>query len=310
MSEYHQTVLLNEAVESLSLKPSDIVVDATLGGGGHSREILKRIPQGLLIGFDRDPEAVRECEKTLSEWPNKRLINANFSRIKPCLEELGVTPDKALFDLGVSGHQLDAPRGFSFLRDEYPDMRMSGGAEGEKPCAWYINNLPEEELARIIYTYGEERLSRRIARAIAAAREEAPIESTLRLGEIIERAAGFAYRGKKIHPATRTFQALRIYVNGELEHIEKALGDAVELLPARGIISVISFHSLEDRIVKRFFRHNSGGCICPPDIPFCVCRPRRILETAAKKPILPSQGEINENPRSRSARLRSAVKIV
>ena len=189
MSEYHQSVLLKEAVESLSLKPSDIVVDATLGGGGHAREILKRIPDGLLIGFDRDPEAISECMEALSGWPNKRLINSNFSQIKQKLAEIGVIPDKVLFDLGVSGHQLDSPRGFSFLRDEYPDMRMSGGSEGEKPCAWYINNLAEDELADIIYKYGEERLSRRIARAIVSARDQEPIESTLRLAEVIRKLA-------------------------------------------------------------------------------------------------------------------------
>ncbi|MBP5274071.1 MAG: 16S rRNA (cytosine(1402)-N(4))-methyltransferase RsmH [Abditibacteriota bacterium] len=309
MSDYHESVLLDEAVSSLELKPSDIVVDATLGGGGHSGEILKRIPEGRLIGFDRDPDALEECEKRLAFASNKLLVNANFDEMKQILETLGAVPDKILFDLGVSGHQLDACRGFSFQRDEYLDMRMSGASSGDRPCAWYVNNLSEEELAGVIFRYGEERLSRVIAGAICRSRKEAPIESTLQLAGIIEKAAAFAYKGKKIHPATKTFQALRIAVNHELEHIEKALEDSIGILAPGGIISVISFHSLEDRIVKRIFRHYSGKCICPPDVPFCVCGPEKVLCVKYKKPVVPSQKEITANPRSRSAKLRSAVKI-
>ncbi|MBO4548116.1 MAG: 16S rRNA (cytosine(1402)-N(4))-methyltransferase RsmH, partial [Abditibacteriota bacterium] len=284
------------------------VVDATLGGGGHSREILKRIPEGFLIGFDRDPEAIDECGRSLAAWSNKKLVRANFSEIKSVLEALGAVPDKILFDLGVSGHQLDSPRGFSFLRDEYLDMRMSGPDSGDRPCEWYVNHLPEEELANIIYKYGEERLSRVIARAIVRAREESPVTGTKRLADIVEKATAFARRGGRIHPATRTFQALRIAVNGELAHAEQALEQAIEVLAPGGIISVISFHSLEDRIVKNIFRHDSGGCICPPDVPVCVCRPRHILRVITKKPVVPTDDEIRANPRSRSAKLRSAVK--
>ena len=308
MSAYHESVLLKEAVDGLDLQPDDTVLDATLGGGGHSREILKRIPEGLLIGLDRDPEAIDECGRSLAAWSNKRLVRANFSELKSVLEGLGAVPCKILFDLGVSGHQLDAPRGFSFMRDEYLDMRMSGPDSGDRPCEWYVNHLPEEELANIIYKYGEERLSRVIARAIVRAREESPVTSTKQLADIVEGAVSFARRGSRIHPATRTFQALRIAVNGELRHIESALEQAVDILPPGGIISVISFHSLEDRIVKTLFRHDSGGCICAPDIPVCICRPRHILKVHTKKPIIPSEEEIRANPRSRSAKLRSAIK--
>lgn len=306
---YHIPVLLNEVLSYLDIKPNDIAIDATLGGAGHSYHILKQLPAGMLIGFDRDPEAIEESSHKLKRFSNKLLINNNYSNLKTELENRNINSfDKILFDLGVSSHQLDADRGFSFQRDEKLDMRMDK-TSNEPDAAWYINNLSEEDLANIIYKYGEERLSRRIAKAICNARNLKAINSTTELASIVAKAAGFAYTKQHIHPATRTFQALRIEVNKEFEHIEKAIVDAISMLNPNGIIAVISFHSLEDRIVKRTFRKLAGKCTCPPGVPFCMCQPQKIIKLLNSKPIVPSDTEIKENPRSRSSKLRCGKKL-
>lgn len=304
---YHKSVLLNETIDSLNLKEGSVIVDCTLGGAGHSLEILKRIgPNGLLIGFDRDPDAIEEAENKLKDYSNKILINSNFANLK---EELSIRGIKSingiLFDLGVSSHQLDTDRGFSFQREEILDMRMSG--EGTT-AAHYVNTLPEEELANVIYKYGEERLSRKIAHAICEKRKNEPFHTTKQLSDLIAQKIGWAYKKEKIHPATRTFQAIRILVNDELSSIETAVQDGIDLLEVGGIISVISFHSLEDRIVKNIFKYNSGRCKCPPGLPICVCNPKKKISIVNKKPILPTEEEIKENSRASSSKLRVGIK--
>lgn len=305
---YHKTVLPEEAVKALNLSPGKTVADCTLGGGGHAEKILEKIGEtGLLIGFDRDPEAIEEAGRRLCLYNNKIFINTNFSEIKYELSARGIKSlDGVLFDLGVSGHQLDTDRGFSFQRDEVLDMRMS--KEG-RTAADYVNTLKEEELADIIYKYGEERYSRRIARAICEYRKNTYIGTTGQLSGLIAQKIGWAYKKEKIHPATRTFQAIRIYVNDELSSIEKALQDAIDLLSPGGKIAVISFHSLEDRIVKNIFRYNSGRCKCPPECPVCLCNAAKKLEIETKKPLLPSEEEIRDNPRASSSKLRIGTKI-
>ena len=308
MSSYHNPVLLTETVEGLNLHKGAVAVDCTLGGAGHSKAILDRIGDtGLLIGFDRDPDAIAEASETLSFCSNKILINANFSEIKNQLILRKIEKvDAVLFDLGVSSHQLDGDRGFSFMRDEALDRRME---KSGPDASYYVNNLPEKELADVIYKYGEERLSRKIARAVCIEREKKPINSTLQLADIISSAVGWAYRKEKIHPATRTFQAIRILVNDELSSAEKAIGDAIDLLAPGGVIGVISFHSLEDRIVKNIFRFNSGHCTCPKDLPVCMCGCKNRLRILTKKPIVPSPEEVRANPRSSCSKLRLAEKI-
>lgn len=309
MNSYHTPVLLSETLDYLDIKPGDTVVDCTLGGGGHSEKILEKLNTvGTLIGFDRDEDAILNCEKRFEKYDNKILIKSNYSHLKEELESRGIfSVDKILFDLGVSSHQLDADRGFSFQRDEPLDMRMDR-TSSEHTAAWYVNNLPEEELADIIYKYGEERLSRRVAKSICSARIERRINSTLDLAEIIKKSIGFAYFKQNIHPATRTFQALRIEVNKELEHIEPALTDAASILKEGGILAVISFHSLEDRIVKRTFQKLAGKCTCPPEIPFCICNPQKTVDILTNKPVIPDDKEIRDNPRARSSKLRCVRK--
>lgn len=304
---YHKSVLLDEAIDALNLKEGSVIVDCTLGGGGHSEAILEKIgPSGLLIGFDRDPDAIEEVSNRLSKYNNKILINNNFQYLKSELEQRNIkSVNGFLFDLGVSSHQLDANRGFTFLRDEILDMRMS--KEGVT-CAYYVNTLPEEELANIIYKYGEERLSRKVARAICELRGKEYIHSTMQLSNLIKEKIGFAYKKEKIHPATRTFQALRIYVNRELEAIEIAIQDAIDLLSPGGVIAVISFHSLEDRIIKNIFRFNNGKCKCPPGLPICVCNATEKIDIITKKPILPTEEEIKDNKRASSSKLRIGIK--
>lgn len=305
---YHKSVLLEEAVNSLNLKEGSVIVDCTLGGGGHAEAILEKIGEtGTLIGFDRDPDAIEEVSKRLQSYNNKILINNNFQYLKSELTQRNIkSVNGFLFDLGVSSHQLDANRGFSFLRDEILDMRMS--KEGIT-AAYYVNTLPEEELANIIYKYGEERLSRKVAKAICELRKKEYINSTMQLSNLIKEKIGWAYKKEKIHPATRTFQALRIYVNKELEAIEIAIQDAIDLLAPGGVIAVISFHSLEDRIIKNIFRFNNGKCKCPTDLPVCVCNAIKKIDIITKKPILPSEEEINDNKRASSSKLRIGIKI-
>jgi 16S rRNA (cytosine1402-N4)-methyltransferase len=308
----HQPVMLAEVLQALNLKPGGTYVDCTVGGGGHSREILRlTAPDGVLIGLDRDPLAIRRAERELAEFGGRaRLIYENFVNLPRVLEGLGISQvDGLLYDLGVSSLQLDDPgRGFSYMADGPLDMRMDPA--GPVTAADLVNGLDEKELAEIIFRYGEERWARRIASFIAAERKRRPIESTGRLVEIIKMAVPAGARRTGPHPAKRTFQALRIAVNGELEELAGALKEAVVFLKPEGRICVLSFHSLEDRIVKETFRELAGTCRCPPGAPVCGCRKEGVLRVLTRRPVLPSPGEVERNPRARSARLRVAERLV
>ena len=302
----HISVLLYETVNSLNIKPDGIYVDGTVGGARHSTEIAKRLTTGRLICFDQDPDAIKTATERLANY-NATIVHSNFSNIKSELEKLGVEKvDGIMMDLGVSSYQLDeGSRGFSYHKDAPLDMRMS--KEGTT-AADLVNNLSVYELCNIFEKYGEEKFSFKIAKGIERARQVKPIETTLELAEIISSSVPAAAR-RDGHPARKCFQALRIAVNGELEILENALKDAFECLNVGGILSVITFHSLEDRIVKNTFSSFCKGCECPPDFPVCVCGKTPDGELVTRKPILPSEDEINNNQRSRSAKLRSVRKI-
>lgn len=309
MPEYHRPVLVNEVLTLLDPKPGGVFLDATLGGGGHAEEVLKRIgPTGRLIGIDRDSEAVQFARMRLGATDGQlTLIEGNFGELESILADLGVAElDGALFDLGVSSHQLDAPRGFSFQRDEPLDMRMGEDAQS---AADIVNQYSERELETVIRNFGEERYARRVARAITARREQKPFRTTMELADAVVSAIPGGGRWQDIHPATRTFQAIRIEANAELEAVEKALPAAIDALKIGGVVAVISFHSLEDRIVKTVFRRFSGRCECPPRMPQCQCGAREMLKVLTRKPVVPSAEEIAENARSRSSKLRAAVRI-
>ncbi len=303
----HVSVLLNEAVESLDIKKDGVYVDCTAGGGGHSAEILKRLENGRLFALDRDPEAIEVLRERFKDDSRVTVVRTNFENIRTVLLQNGVPfADGVLADLGVSSHQLDsAERGFSFHNDAFLDMRMS--KEGVS-AADLVATLSERELERIIRVNGEEKFSRSIARAIVREREKEPIDTTLKLVEVIKSAMPEAAKRAQGHPARRTFQALRIEVNGELDKLDNALEEMFASLAVGGRLSVITFHSLEDRIVKKKFASFCVGCTCPPEFPICVCgkKPRGKL---AFKSVQPSQSELEENPRSRSARLRSVEKL-
>jgi 16S rRNA (cytosine1402-N4)-methyltransferase len=300
----HQPVLLGEIIDALSPKSGGIYLDGTVGAGGHSAAILKASsPKGRLLGLDVDPNALTLAEQALAPFNNRfQLIKANFGEMEIITRQAGFFPcDGILLDLGVSSIQLDqSDRGFSFRSDGPLDMRMD--PELPENAADLVNNLPAEELADIIYRFGEERRSRVIARAILRAR---PIFSTAELAEVVSKAYG-GRRGARIHPATRTFQALRIAVNQELDMLLVALPQALRLLAPGGRLAVISFHSLEDRIVKEFFKKEATDCLCPPEQPVCTCHHRASIRIMTKKPIEPTQAEIDGNPRARSAKLRAA----
>ena len=303
----HKSVLLMPAVDGLAVKEGGIYADCTAGGGGHSLEIAKRLGKnGKLICFDRDPEAIDAAKKRLAGF-SPVFVNRNFSEISEALRELGVDHlDGALMDLGVSSHQLDDPeRGFSFHNDAPLDMRMSGTGMSARDV---VNEYPEDKLAAILFEYGEEKFARGIARGIVQARLAAPIETTGELAEIIKRNVPLKVRKEK-NPCRKTYQAVRIEVNGELDSLKKALDDIFELLSPGGRLSVITFHSLEDRIVKQKFRSLLEGCTCPKDFPVCVCgkRPRAVQIT--RKPVTADEAELADNPRSRSAKLRVIEKI-
>lgn len=301
----HVPVLFNEAIESLEIKPDGIYVDCTAGGGGHSGEIAKRLKGGRLIAIDRDPEAIETLRERLGRYDCVTIVHNNFFNIKDVLVELGIDGvDGVLADLGVSSHQLDEPsRGFSFHNDAPLDMRMSIEGTSARDV---VNTLSQSELQKIIFDYGEEKFAPSISRAIVKAREIAPIETTFELSEIIKSAMPAAAK-RDGHPARRTFQAIRIYVNGELDGLGDAAENMFECLKPGGRVSVITFHSLEDRIIKQAFASLSKGCTCPRNFPVCVCgnKPRaKVL-----KALPPSKEEVEINPRSRSARLRTAVKL-
>jgi len=304
VEETHVPVLLHEVMDGLQVKPGGRFIDATVGGGGHAHEILSvSAPDGFLLGLDRDPSALEVAADRLTPYRDRvELVHASFARLREVAEAHDFVPaDGILFDLGLSSLQLaDADRGFSFMTDGPLDMRFDPTSSGPT-AADLINTLSSEELADIFYHYGEERQSRRIARAIVEAR---PLHTAGELAQVIEQAVG--RRRGRLHPATLTFQALRIAVNDELATLKAALPQAVELMAPRGRLAVIAFHSLEDRIVKRFVRRESKDCICPPELPICTCDHQASLNVITRKPIRPTEEEVTVNPRSRSARLRVA----
>jgi 16S rRNA (cytosine1402-N4)-methyltransferase len=304
-------VLLQETVQYLVPERGGLFVDATLGLGGHAEAILEASTETRLLGIDRDREALRLAAERLARFGARfRAVHARHEEIARVVREAGeAEADGVLADLGVSSLQFDrVERGFSFRQDAPLDMRMDAGGD-EETAAQLLARLPEEEIARIIFEYGEERKSRRVARWIVERRERGePIETTGALAELVARAVGHK-RTDRIHPATRTFQALRIAVNGELEGLEKFVEEAVALLKPQGRLAVISFHSLEDRIVKRTLRRLAGQCECGPRIPVCQCGARRAVEILTRRPVAPTEREMEENPRARSAKLRACLKL-
>lgn len=311
MDVFHKPVLVREVIDSLQCRAGAVYVDGTLGGGGHAFEILKNsAPDGRLIGIDADGDALREAQKRLSPFRGRAiLVKGNFADMENTLS--GMNIDKVegiLLDLGVSSHQLDtAERGFSFTLDAPLDMRMD---RNRGPSAYdLIHTLSEEELGELIRRFGEERVAGRIARAIVRRRAVSPIRTTADLAGVVT-AASPGIRGRsRIHPATRTFQALRIAVNDELTHLQRAIAGGMKRLKPGGRLCVISFHSLEDRIVKNAFRAGEKGCICPPDLPICACGRKPIMKVVTHRPIVPGQDEIRDNPRARSAKLRTAERM-
>ena len=311
MVSFHTPVMLEKVLQSLRCKPGGIYVDGTLGGGGHARAILENTaPDGLLIGIDRDDDALLESEKRLQSFGQRKiLIKGNFADIGEILTNLNIRKvDGILLDLGVSSHQLDtADRGFSFSLDAPLDMRMD---QSSRYRAYDLVNLsPEKELRKVIRDYGEEPMAGRIARAILAKRASVPIRTTIELADVVCRAVRRQGVRKKVHPATRTFQAIRIAVNQELSNLSTAMDAGIDQLGQGGRFSIISFHSLEDRIVKETFRSWEGRCQCPPGLPVCQCQREAKLRVLTRKPLRPEAGESETNPRARSARLRTAEKI-
>ncbi len=299
----HIPVMLEECINGLDIRPDGVYVDGTAGGAGHSSAIAARLNEkGRLIALDRDPDAVAVATERLSVYPNARVFHRNYSEIRAVLDELEIDyADGILMDLGVSSFQLDeGSRGFSYHSDAPLDMRMS--KEGMS-AADVVNTYSEAELARIIFEYGEEKFSRRIASNIVSARAASPIETTLQLADIVRESVPQKARREK-NPCKITFQAIRIAVNGEFEHLEKGLGDAFFSLRSGGRLAVITFHSLEDRIVKKKFAEWCKGCICPPDFPQCVCGRKPLGKLINKKPVEANEQELERNNRSRSAKLR------
>lgn len=298
---YHRPVLMEETLAALDIRPEGVYLDGTAGGGGHAFAVASRLTTGRLIALDRDPDAVREASRRLEGLPVV-VVQANFTAMDRVLRELDVEAvDGILLDIGVSSHQLDAPeRGFSYHHDAPLDMRMS---QSGPTAADLVNTLSERELADVFFRYGEEKFSRPIARAIGREREKEPIVTTGRLAEIIKNAVPAAAR-RDGHPARQVFQALRIAVNGELDCLSTALDTAFGCLKDGGRLAVITFHSLEDRMVKQRFAAWRQGCICPPDFPVCVCGRTPAAELVLRKPAQASRIELEENPRSRSAKLR------
>lgn len=309
----HSPVLLAETIKMLNPQDGEVFVDATLGLGGHTEAILSASSKTKVIAVDQDREAIKLAKKRLEKFGDRiRIFHANFSQIKQVLADAKIAEaDGVLADLGVSSLQFESrTRGFSFRFDAPLDMRMNPDDAESETASELLENLPETKIADIIYQYGEERFSRRIARRIVWKRERGElITTTKELAELVEKAIGRGKNKDKIHPATRTFQALRIAVNKELEILEQFIRDAAEILKRDGRIALISFHSLEDRIIKQTLQKLAGKCFCPPRLPECVCGARREIEILTKKPIVPGEKELLENPRARSAKLRACRKI-
>ncbi len=311
MSEFHHvSVLLWECIDGLNIKPDGIYVDGTLGGAGHSSQIAARLTTGRLIGIDRDPVALKAAGERLAPYGDRvTLVHSNFCEIKQVLADLGISGvDGILLDLGVSSPQLDdGQRGFSYMADAPLDMRMNRG--DALTAHTVVNQWSYEELKRILFDYGEERYAPKIAAAICARREAKPIETTLELVDIIRGAMPAAALREKQHPAKRSFQAIRIAVNDELGSVEKVMRDAVDCLNPGGRLAIITFHSLEDRIVKNGMADGAKGCTCPPNFPVCVCGKKPKVKLISRKPIISGEEELERNPRARSAKLRVCEKI-
>lgn len=310
MSEFHHvSVLLDECIEGLNIKPDGIYVDGTLGGAGHSYHIAEKLTTGRLIGIDRDPVALKAAGERLSPFADRvTLVHSNFCRMGQVLQELGISGvDGILLDLGVSSSQLDdGSRGFSYMTDAPLDMRMDNGDALSADTV--VNTWSYEELKRILYDYGEERYAPAIAAAIVRKREISPIRTTLELVDVIRSAMPPAALREKQHPAKRTFQAIRIAVNDELNSVSKAMDAAIPCLNPGGRLAVITFHSLEDRIVKNAMAAAAKGCICPPEFPVCVCGRKPQVTVLTRKPIVSGEEELERNPRARSAKLRICEK--
>lgn len=306
----HRPVLLNECIENLRVHPNGVYVDGTLGRGGHSLEIAKKLEKGRLIAIDCDDEAIAAAKKILSQYQDKvTFVRGNFRDLDEILKQADAeTVDGMLFDLGVSSPQLDdQKRGFSYMQDAELDMRMDRSSS--LTAKEIVNHWSASELKKIFYEYGEERYAAAISNAIVREREKKPIETTSELVDIIKKAMPASARKEKQHPAKRSFQALRIAVNGELANLDRLMQTAVSHLNPGGRLCIITFHSLEDRIVKSAMNDQAKGCTCPPDFPVCVCGNKPKIRIITKKPILPSDAEIMENPRARSAKLRVCEKI-
>jgi 16S rRNA (cytosine1402-N4)-methyltransferase len=311
MHPYHTPVMQREVIESLRCRPGGIYVDGTVGGGGHAFEILRiTAPDGVLIGIDVDDDALRASEEQLKPFGDRKiLVKGNFADIHIILDNLNIKEvDGILLDLGVSSYQLrTADRGFSFSLDAALDMRMD---QSHGPCAYdIVNTFPEKDLERIIRDYGEEIMADRIVKMISARRKVSPIKTTAELAGVVVKALPSRFRSQKIHPATKTFQAIRIYVNNELLNLYEAINHGVDMLKISGRLSIISFHSLEDRIVKNNFRSWQKGCLCPTNFPMCICQRKAKLKIVTKRPVIPNASEIETNPRARSAKLRTAERI-
>ncbi len=306
----HIPVLLNEVIDGLNIKPDGIYVDGTLGGAGHSIEIAKRLTSGKLIGIDQDINAINKAKEVLKDYLDKViLVHDNYVNIERVLRDLNIDGvDGILLDIGVSSHQLDEDeRGFSHNKDARLDMRMDTISDFS---AWdVVNKYSKEELERIIKIYGEERWAKRIAEFIVEYRKNKTVDTTLELVEIIKKAIPEKARASGHHPAKKTFQAIRIEVNDELRVLEKSIPVMVKLLNKGGRLCIITFHSLEDRIVKQSFVYLNKDCICPPETPICVCDKQKEIEILTRKPIVPTKEEIKRNPRSRSAKLRIAERV-
>ena len=311
MSEFHHvSVLLQECIDGLNIRPDGIYVDGTLGGAGHSFQIASRLTTGRLIGIDRDQVALEAAGKRLAPYQDRvTLVHSNFCNIKEVLSDLNIPGvDGILLDLGVSSPQLDdGERGFSYMTDAPLDMRMN--RQDTLSASTVVNTWPREELKRILYDYGEERYAPQIASAICRRREEGPIETTLELVDVIRSAMPPAALREKQHPAKRSFQAIRIAVNDELGSVEQVMRDAIPCLNQGGRLAVITFHSLEDRIVKNAMAAAARGCTCPPEFPVCVCGKKPAVKLVNRKPIVSGSKELEDNPRARSAKLRVCEKI-
>lgn len=308
MEFQHKPVLFEETINSLNIQPDGIYIDGTAGGGGHSQAILDRLTTGKLLSIDQDPDAIKTVTERFKRNPCSIVYQANFSQMAEVAEKLGLAPvDGVLLDIGVSSFQFDNPeRGFSYHHDAPLDMRMRKQGVSAKDL---VNQLSWQELAQIISRYGEDKNAVRIAKGIVQAREEQPIETTLQLAEIVKASVPAAVRREQGHPARKTFQALRIAVNGELDRLSEGLDAAFSVLKPGGRLAVITFHSLEDRIVKQRMAAWCTGCTCPPDFPVCVCGKKPKAELLYKKGLAPSKDELEQNPRSRSARLRVCIKL-